>query len=83
MTLPAQKRGWVEIIECEGREIAPFRHEVRFQVYDWSESMDSGAMVGDFATRQEAVACAVDWAVTHGRRLQSAGIFPFHHTERR
>lgn len=40
-------------------------------------------MVADFATRQEAVAFALDWAVTHGRRLQSAGVFPFHHTERR
>jgi hypothetical protein len=79
MTLPAQKRGWVEIIEGEGREIAPFRHEVRFQVYDWTESKDAGAMVADFATRQEAVAFAVDWSVTHGRRLQSADVFPFRH----
>jgi hypothetical protein len=73
----------VEIIEGEYREIALFRHEVRFQVYYQTESKDAGAMVADFATRQEAVAFALDWAVTHGRRLQSAGVFPFHHTERR
>ena len=73
----------MEIIEGEYREIALFRHEVRFQVYQQTESKDAGAMVADFATRQEAVAFALDWAVTHGRRLQSAGVFPFHHTERR
>ena len=36
-------------------------------------------MVADFATRQEAVAFAVDWSVTHGRRLESADVFSFRH----
>lgn len=77
MTATTAKRGWVEIYEGWGREIAPFRHEPRFHVHDWSEDKDSGALVGDFATRPEAVAFAVNWAVTHGRKLQSAEVSHF------
>ena len=77
MTLPIKTRGWVEVIEGWGREIAPLRHEVRFQVYDWSEDKSSGAMVAEFATRKEAVAFAVNWSATYGRRLQSAEISHF------
>lgn len=68
-------RGWVEVCQGWGKEIAPFQFEERFQVYDWTERKDAGAMVGDFATRSDAVAFAVNWAVTHGRKLQTAELF--------
>lgn len=77
MMVATKKRGWVEVTEGWGREIHPFCHEPRFHVYDWTEHKDSGALVVDFATRQEAVAFAVNWAVLHDRKLQTAEVSHF------
>lgn len=61
------RRGWVDI----------YPSATGFQVYDWTEHHDSGALVGDFATRREALAFAVNWSVTHGRKLQTAEVYHF------
>lgn len=74
---PPKKRGWVEIMEGWGHEIRPRCYEPRFHVYDWTEHKDSGALVGDFATRREALAFAVNWAVLYGRKLQTAEVSHF------
>lgn len=77
MTLNGEKRGWVEVVEGWGRETVPFQYEPRFQVYDWTEDKGAGTMVADFAARSEAIAFAVNWAVTHGRKLQAAEVSNF------
>jgi len=71
MNAQTARLGWVEIYE------GPADKALRFWVYDWTEAKDSGALVGDFATRADAVAFAVNWAVTHGRKLQSAEVSHF------
>lgn len=74
MKAPVQDRGWVDIGEGYGCKMMSLCPQFRFQVYDWTESKDAGVIVGDFATRGEALAFAVNWAVTHGRRLQTTEI---------
>lgn len=62
-------RGYVEIVE--GWDAF---HD--FAVMDWSESGDSGCIVGSFGTRREAVTCAIRHARQFGRELPSAKIIP-------
>lgn len=69
-------RGWVDIMEFPS-EGASFGKGEFFQVYDWSEHHDSGAIVGEFDTRPEAVAFAHDWADRNGRKLSSATVISF------
>ena len=60
-------RGWVDIYPTAAP--AP-----GFEVYDWSEHHDSGAIVGRFATRKEATAFMHKWAADHSRKMTSADL---------
>lgn len=51
----AKTIGHVEVQDGWGEEIGFMRYKPVFHVYDWSEHFDSGAIVGEFDTRDEAL----------------------------
>ncbi|MEO0923625.1 MAG: hypothetical protein AAFY09_12775 [Pseudomonadota bacterium] len=69
MTAQAQnKRGWVQIYPSAGGG---------FDVYDWTEFMDSGYLIGNFTLHEQAVDVALQWAEAHGRKFETAEIIDF------
>ena len=69
-------RGYVEVREGWGEEIAPYRYLTVYYVYDWSRHRDSAAIVGSFDTRPKAIAFATEWAEAHERDLATAEVIP-------
>ncbi|MEY8838917.1 hypothetical protein AB9K41_07775 [Cribrihabitans sp. XS_ASV171] len=62
--------GWVEILPG-------WDAENRFVVMDWSESRDSGWMVGGYSCRSVAEVEAEAFAAKHKRKMVTAEIIPF------
>ena len=46
------------------------------QVYDWSAHRDTGALVGTFVNRDDAITFARKWAEDHGRAITEAQLLP-------
>lgn len=61
-------RGWVSVNANvhDGQTV--------YEVYEWSEHYDSGALVKTFAQREDAERYATAFAATHGKRLETAEV---------
>lgn len=73
-TQSTEPRGWVDVYQAE---TDPLTGETEFQVYNWTEHHDSGAIVHTCNTRREAVLFAVAFATANNRKIASAEIIHF------
>lgn len=72
----ASQTGWVDVVEARRLELIPRVFATVYQVYQWSESRDSGQIIGTYWTRPEAITFAQQWAEDHHHKLTTADIVP-------